>query len=133
MSKTLQRRALLAAGLGAATLTSPARAQQGALELRWRLSSAYARNLDILFGASESLAKAVAEATDGRFQIQVSAAGEAAPADGLLDAVGAAKVEMGHAPASVGMAKNSAFALATAMPFGLNARGQNAWWLQGGA
>ena len=24
-------------------------------------------------------------------------------------------------------------ALATAMPFGLNARGQNAWWLQGGA
>jgi len=135
--KSLQRRAVLTAGLGAAlsagTLASPAQAQQSAPELRWRLASGYARNLDILFGASESLAKAVAEATDGRFQIQVSAAGESVPAEGLLDAVGGGKTEMGHAPASFGMAKNSAFALATAMPFGLNARGQNAWWLQGGA
>ena len=138
MPKTVQRRALLTAGLGAGLsaagpLASPARAQQSAPELRWRLTSGYARSLDILFGASESLAKAVAEATDGRFQIQVSAAGESIPADGLLDAVGSGKSEMGHAPASFGMAKNPAFALATAMPFGLNARGQNAWWLQGGA
>jgi TRAP-type mannitol/chloroaromatic compound transport system substrate-binding protein len=39
--------------------------------------------------------RAVAEATDGRFQIQVSAAGESIPADGLLDAVGGGKTEMG--------------------------------------
>ncbi|GAB6845957.1 TRAP-type mannitol/chloroaromatic compound transport system substrate-binding protein [Methylorubrum rhodinum] len=131
--RILPRRALLAAGIGGVALGAPARAQPATPELRWRLSSGFARNLDILFGAAESFSRSVAEATDGRFQIQVTAAGESVPADGLLDAVGGAKVEMGHAPATLGMGKNPAFALATAMPFGLNARGQNAWWLQGGA
>ena len=132
MPETLPRRALLAAGLGAAaSLPAPARAE--APELRWRLASAYPRNHDILFGAAESLARTVGEATDGRFQIQVSAAGEAVPADGVLDAVSGGKAEMGYAPASLGMGRNPAFALATAVPFGLNARGQAAWWLQGGA
>ncbi|WP_232628217.1 TRAP transporter substrate-binding protein [Methylobacterium sp. Leaf118] len=131
--QTLPRRALLAAGLGAAGMATPARAQHGGPEVRWRLASGFARNLDILFGAAETFARTIAEATDGRFQIQVSAAGEAVPADGLLEAVSGGKIEMGHAPATLGMAKNPAFALATALPFGLNARGQNAWWLQGGA
>ena len=127
------RRAVLAAGLGAAAaLASPARAQGGA-ELRWRLSSAYAKNLDILFGAPESLAKIVSEATDGRFQIQVLGPGEPVPADGLLDAVAAGTVEMGHGPAALASVKDPTFALATAIPFGLNARGGAAWWYAGGA
>ena len=127
------RRAMLAAGLGAAaTLAGPARAEGGP-ELRWRLSSAYAKTLDILFGAPESLARIVAEATDGRFQIQVQGPGEPVPAEGLLDAVAAGTVEMGHGPATLGMAKDPTFALATAIPFGLNARGGAAWWYAGGA
>ena len=130
---TLQRRALLAAGLGAAgTLSAPALAQ-GAPELRWRLSSAYAKTLDILFGGTETFARLVAEATDGRFQIQPLGPGEPVQPEGLIDAVAAGTVEMGHGPASLGAAKDPAFALATAMPFGLNARGQNAWWSAGGA
>ena len=51
------RRGLLSAGLGAA-LTAPLAAPalaQAAPELRWRLSSAYSKTLDILFGAPESL------------------------------------------------------------------------------
>jgi len=134
MSETVGRRALLGAGLGAAAAALPAPAiAQGAPELRWRLASGFPKTLDILFGASESLARIVAEATDGRFQIQVSGAGEAVPVEGLLDAVGQGRIEMGHASAVLGAAKDPVFALATAMPFGLNARGQNAWWLQGGA
>ncbi|MER2269856.1 TRAP transporter substrate-binding protein [Methylobacterium oxalidis] len=134
--RTLPRRALLAAGLGgaaaAAPLAAPALAQ-AAPELRWRLSSAYPRNLDILFGASETLARLVGEATDGRFQIKPLPVGEAVAADGLIDAVAAGNVEMGHAPATLATAKDPTFALATALPFGLNARGQNAWWHAGGA
>lgn len=127
------RRAMLAAGLGAAAgIAGPARAQGGP-ELRWRLSSAYAKSLDILFGAPEALARVVAEATDGRFQIQVQGPGEPVPAEGLLDAVAAGTVEMGHGPATLGMAKDPTFALATAIPFGLNARGGAAWWYAGGA
>ncbi|MDP4025381.1 TRAP transporter substrate-binding protein [Methylobacterium sp. NEAU 140] len=127
------RRALLTAGLGAAALlATPARAQGGP-ELRWRLSSAYAKSLDILFGAPEAMARIVAEATDGRFQIQVQGPGDPVPADGLLDAVAGGTVEMGHGPASLATAKDPTFALATAIPFGLNARGGAAWWYAGGA
>jgi TRAP-type mannitol/chloroaromatic compound transport system substrate-binding protein len=136
MPPTLPRRALLTAGLGGAAaagaLAAPAIAQT-APELRWRLASAYPKNLDILFGASETLARLVAEATDGRFQIKPLGVGEAVGADGLLDAVAAGTIEMGHAPATLATAKDPTFALATALPFGLNARGQNAWWLAGGA
>ncbi len=61
--------------------------------------------------------------------------GEPVPSrpDGLLDAVAAGTVEMGYVPATLGLAKDPTFALACALPFGLNARGQSAWWLQGGA
>ncbi|MBE7246014.1 MAG: ABC transporter substrate-binding protein, partial [Actinomycetospora chiangmaiensis] len=134
------RRGLLTAGLGAALaapLAAPALAQsssaQAAPDVRWRLSSAYAKSLDILFGAPESLSRIVAEATDGRFQIQVQGPGEPVPAEGLLDAVAAGTVEMGHGPASLATAKDPTFALATAIPFGLNARGESAWWYAGGA
>ncbi len=134
-SPTLKRRALLAAGLGAAGLAASAReaGAQAMPELRWRLSSAYAKNLDILFGAAESLGRLVGEATDGRFQIQAAGPGEPVQPEGLIDAVAAGTVEMGHGPASLGAGKDPVFALATAMPFGLNARGQNAWWNAGGA
>ena len=132
-----RRRTVLTAGLGAAAalggpLAVPARAE-GAPELRWRLSSAYAKTLDILFGAPEALSRIVAEATDGRFQIQVQGPGEPVAADDLLTAVAAGTVEMGHGPATLGMAKDPTFALATAIPFGLNARGAAAWWQAGGA
>lgn len=134
MPNTLPRRALLSAGLAtaAAPLASPALAE-AVPELTWRLASGFPKNLDILFGATESFARIVGEATDGRFKIQPSAVGEIVAAEGLLDAVGSGKVEIGHASASAAVAKDPIFALATATPFGLNARGQSAWWLQGGA
>ncbi|NEU13399.1 ABC transporter substrate-binding protein [Methylobacterium sp. BTF04] len=134
MAPPLARRALLSAGLGGAAVavSGPVRAE-AAPDLKWRLVSSYPKSLDILYGAPELLARTVAEATDGRFQIQVSGPGEPVPADGLLDAVSAGTVEMGYGPATLGAAKDPTFALATALPFGLNARGQSAWWLQGGA
>ncbi|ACA20625.1 TRAP dicarboxylate transporter- DctP subunit [Methylobacterium sp. 4-46] len=128
----MKRRDLLTGGVGlaGAGFAAPALAQ-GAPDLRWRLHSAFPRSLDALYGAAELFARVVGEATDGRFQIEVAPApgGEA----GLLDAVGAGTVEMGYAAASSDPGRDPVFALATAMPFGLNARQQSAWMLQGGA
>lgn len=97
----LKRRTLLAAGVGAATgagLSAPALAQ-GAPETRWRLACAYPKSLDNLYGACEAVARIVAEASEGRFQIQVQAPGEPVPAEGVIDAVSAGTVEMGYGPA----------------------------------
>jgi TRAP-type mannitol/chloroaromatic compound transport system substrate-binding protein len=74
----MKRRELIKmGGIGAAAslLAKPAIAQS-TTELRWRLTSSFPKSLDTLYGASEAFAKAVAEASDNKFQIQVFAAGE---------------------------------------------------------
>ena len=54
---------------------SPSRCRR----LKWRLTSSFPKSLDTIYGAAEVFAKAVAEATDNKFQIQVFAAGEIVP------------------------------------------------------
>ena len=56
-------------------------------ELKWRLTASWPKSLDTLFGACDTFAKYVSEATDGKFQIQVFAGGEIVPALQALDAV----------------------------------------------
>jgi TRAP-type mannitol/chloroaromatic compound transport system substrate-binding protein len=74
------------AAVGAATLAAPAIAQSRP-ELKWRLTASWPKSLDTLWGAVELMAKAVAEATDNKFQIQVFASGEIVPGLQVLDAV----------------------------------------------
>jgi len=77
-------------------------------------------------------AKAVAEATDNKFQIQVFAAGEIVPGLQALDAVTSGNVEMCHTASYYYVGKDPTFAFGTAVPFGLNSRMQNAWQFFGG-
>ena len=72
-----RRQFVQAAGLGlaAAAIAKPAIAQS-APEIKWRLTSSFPKSLDTIYGAAETFSKAVAEATDGKFQIQVFAGGE---------------------------------------------------------
>ena len=65
--------------------------------------------------------------TDGKFQIQVFAAGEIVPGLQALDAVSNDTVEMCHTVSYYFVGKDPTFALASAIPFGMNYRGQNAW------
>ena len=58
-----------AAGAAATAVAMPAVAQSMP-EIKWRLTSSFPKSLDTLYGVSEVMAKAVAEATDNRFQIQ---------------------------------------------------------------
>ena len=78
-------------------------------------------------------AKAVAEATDNKFQIQTFAAGEIVPGLQAADAVSNGTVEMCHTASYYYVGKDPTFALFTAQPFGLNSRMQTSWMHFGGA
>jgi TRAP-type mannitol/chloroaromatic compound transport system substrate-binding protein len=120
-----------ALGAGAVALAKPAIAQSMP-QLKWRLTSSFPRSLDTLYGAAEIFARAVGEATDNKFQIQVFAAGEIVPGLAAADAVQSGTVEMAHTSSYYYFGKDPTFAFATAVPFGLNARMQNAWLMFGG-
>ena len=84
-----RRQFLKSAGLGLAAtgaVAAPAIAQSMP-EVKWRLTSSFPKSLDTLWGASETFAKYVSEATDGKFQVTPFAAGEIVPALQALDAV----------------------------------------------
>ena len=122
-----------AAGGVAASLAAPALAQTGARpDIRWRCASSYPKTLATIYGAMEMVTKRVAELTGGHFNISLHAAGELAPALQVLDAVKGGAVEAGHSASYFYIGKDPAFGFGTAMPFGLNARGQNAWMYEGG-
>lgn len=131
----MKRRQVLkvaAAGVVGASIAKPAIAQ-AMPELKWRLTSSYPKSLDTIYGASEVFAKAVSEATDNRFQIQVFASGEIVPGLQALDAVSTSTVEMCQTASSFYVGKDPTFAFGTTVPFGLNSRMQNAWNFYGGA
>ncbi len=128
-----RRQFLKGAGLAAASTTVAAPAiAQSMPELRWRLTSSFPRNLDTIYGTAEEFAKAVSEATDKKFQIQVFAAGEIGPPLSAADAVQNGTVEMCQTASYYYFGKDPTFAFGTAVPFGLNARMQNAWMYHGG-
>ncbi|PZU89014.1 MAG: ABC transporter substrate-binding protein [Chelatococcus sp.] len=120
-----------AAGAAATAVAMPAVAQS-APEIKWRLASSFPKSLDTIYGGAEVMAKMVSELTDGKFQIQVFAAGEIVPALQAADAVTNGTVEMCHTVSYYYVGKDPTFAVAASVPFGLNARGQNSWLYQGG-
>src|SRR6266699_3749190 len=130
---SMKRREFLkvgAAGMAASALAAPAVAQSMP-EVKWRLAASWPKSLDTLYGACETFAKHVGEATDNKFQIQVFAAGEIVPALQVLDAVQNGTVESGHTATYYYIGKDPTWALFCAIPFGLNTRQQNAWFYDG--
>jgi TRAP-type mannitol/chloroaromatic compound transport system substrate-binding protein len=127
-----RRQFLKSAGIGLATtaVAKPAIAQSNPA-IKWRLTSSFPKSLDTLYGATETIAKMVAEATDNQFQMQTFAAGEIVPGLSAMDAVGNGSVEACHTASYYYFGKDPTFALFCAVPFGLNTRQQNAWFYDG--
>jgi len=130
----MQRRKFLgtaSAGAAVGALAAPAivRAQP---TIRWRLASSFPKALDTIYGSAEIVARRVAQITNNRFQITVHAAGEIVPGLQVLDAVQNGTVEAGHTAMYYYFGKDPSWAVATAIPFGLNQRQYNAWWHHGG-
>jgi TRAP-type mannitol/chloroaromatic compound transport system substrate-binding protein len=123
------RRQLLAGVTAATAMAVPSishAASAGPL-IRWRMPCAVPKTLDVIFGTAEHFARRVSEATAGRFQISVHAAGEIVPGNQVLDAVSAGSVPCGQTASYFHIGKNTALAFDTCMPFGMNARQHNAW------
>lgn len=128
-----RRQFIKAAGLGvaASAIAAPAIAQSMP-ELKWRMTASWPKSLDTLFGGAEIMAKAVAEATDNKFQIQVFAGGEIVPGLQALDAASNGTVEIGHTASYYYFGKDPTFAFGTSVAFGPNQRLNQGWWYQGG-
>lgn len=114
----------------ATTLAAPAIAQENP-KISWRMTSSFPKGLDTIFGGAKDVADHVRAATNGNFDIQVFAAAEIVPGLEAANAAGSGTVEMAHTALYYYWGKDPAYALATAIPFGLNARMQNAWFYQG--
>lgn len=130
----MQRRMFLKTGAlaaAAAPIAMPAIAQSMP-EVKWRLTSSFPKQLDTIYGTAQQFAKFMADATDGKFQIQTFSAGEIVPGLQALDAVTSGTVECAHTPTYFYVGKEPALGLGTGIPFGLNARQQHSWWYFGG-
>jgi TRAP-type mannitol/chloroaromatic compound transport system substrate-binding protein len=129
-----RRKFIRKSGLAAAAvpaLAAPAIAQ-AAPEVKWRMTSSFPKSLDTIYGAAETFAKYVSEATDGKFKIQVFPGGEIAPPLEAANEVGKGNVEMCHTASYYYWGKDPTYALATSVPFGLNSRMMNGWMYYGG-
>src|SRR6266513_1937283 len=132
-----RREFLKSAGIGtaagAALLAAEAGAQSGGLPaVNWRMAASWPKSLDTLYGGADLISKRVAAATGGKFNIKVFAAGEIVGGVQVVDAVLNGTVECGHTATYYYFGKDPTFAFSCAIPFGLNARQQNAWMYHGG-
>jgi TRAP-type mannitol/chloroaromatic compound transport system substrate-binding protein len=116
---------------GAATISAPAIAQSMP-PIKWRMTTSWPKSLDALHGAAEQIARAVGEATDNKFQIQLFAAGEIVPGLQVLDAVQNGTVELGHTSSYYYFGKDPTFTFGTSVPFGPGMRLNQAWYMLGG-
>ena len=128
-----RRRFVASAALSAAGLAAAGRARAAdAPEVTWRLTSSFPKSLDLLYGGAELFARQVHDITGGRFHIDVFPPGDIVPGLQALDAVQAGTVEACQTSLDYDYGKDPAFALPTAFPFGMNARQQTAYALDGG-
>ena len=128
----MDRRSLIRnAGIAGVLASGIAPAVHAQAAIRWRLASSFPKSLDTLFGSAETFAKAVRAMSGGKFEISTHAAGEVMPAMGVVDGVQQASVELAQTAPYYFVGKDDAFAMGTAIPFGLNSRQQTAWMYEG--
>jgi len=99
---------------------------------RWKMVTTWPPNLPVLQTGAVRFAKRVKEATDGRIKIQVFAGGELVPPLGVFDAVSSGTVEVGSGASYYWAGKVPAAQWFSAVPFGFNPQGINAWFYSGG-
>ncbi len=118
-----------AAIAGASVVAIPAIA---AKKFNWKMVTTWPPNFPVFQEGVERFAKEVREISSGRLAIKVFAGGQLVPPLQTFDAVSQGTVQMGHGAAYYWAGKIPAAQFFTAVPFGMNAQGMNAWFYGGG-
>ena len=122
-----------ASEVGVSTPSPEAIAQDSSLPtLDWPMPTSWPVALDTIYGGVEVFVQRVSQLTGGKFTITPRAAGEMAPGNQVLDIVSEGAVPIGHTASYYYIGKSNAVAFGTAVPFGLTAQQQNAWFFEGG-
>jgi len=101
-------------------------------EISWEMATSWPVSLDTIYGAVQIFCDRVLALTDGKFKINPNPAGKLSKGADILDVVSQGAVPIGHTAGYYYIGKGWATALGTAVPFGMNARQQNAWLYEGG-
>ena len=126
-----RRKFIHGAGIAGVLAAGVAPAVHAQATIRWRLTSAFPKAQDTIFGAADTFSKAIGEMSGGKFQVSVHPSGELVGGFGQVDAVQQGTVEMAHTAPYYYFGKDPTFALGCAIPFGLNSRQMTAWMVEG--
>lgn len=98
----------------------------------WKMVTTWPANFPVFQEGAERFAEEVRTMSNGRLVIQVFAGGEMVPPLGVFDAVSQGAVEMGHGSPYYWAGKIPAVQFFSAVPFGMTAKGMEAWLYHGG-
>lgn len=106
--------------------------QTSAKQYKWKMVTTWPPGFPVLQEGAERFAKNIKEMSNGRLDIKVYAGGELIPPLQTFDAVSQGTVEMGHGSAYYWAGKVPEAQFFSTVPFGMTARGMNAWLYDGG-
>jgi TRAP-type mannitol/chloroaromatic compound transport system substrate-binding protein len=98
----------------------------------WKLVTTWPPNFPGLGTGVLRMAEMIRQASAGRLNIKVYAAGELVPAFEVFDTVSSGTAEMGHGSAYYWKGKTEAAQFFTSIPFGISAMEMNGWLYHAG-
>lgn len=101
-------------------------------KFKWKMVTTWPANFPIFQEGAEKFAADVKIMSQGRLDIHVYAGGELVPALQVFDAVSQGTVEMGHGSPYYWAGKVPEAQFFSSVPFGMTAKGINAWLYHGG-
>lgn len=101
-------------------------------KFRWKMVSTWPPNFPIFQEGIEQMAQELEVMSNGRLKIKVYPGGKLVPPLETFNAVSSGKVQMGHGAAYYWAGKVPEVQFMSAVPFGMTAKGMNAWFYSGG-
>ena len=123
---------LLSACSGQETDSTAAQTAEPSKTYRWKMVTTWPPGFPVLQQGAERFADNIKVMSNDRLNIKVYAGGELIPPLQTFDAVSQGTVEMGHGSAYYWAGKVPEAQFFSTVPFGMTARGMNAWLYDGG-
>lgn len=101
-------------------------------KFNWKMVTTWPANFPVFQEGAEKFANDVRKMSNGRLDIQVFAGDELVPPLQVFDAVSQGTVEMGHGSPYYWAGKVPEAQFFSSVPFGMTAKGMNAWLYYGG-